>query len=231
MEDIGQQEQNIRQKIAEKGLPVIAISKIKVQIKYLVKKIWQFALEAKGLRPAAATGYRIKKIFNYALKRKQGVLNGNLAFTINQPVSEKNLLEAIKKEPKNLKNYDSLGKLYLEQQNFIDAKDIYLYLTNHESGHSEYYAKLAFSLCQLKEYEKAVENYEKSIALDSTHPNRYYNLGFSHLAQKNFLQAKIAFEKALEMEPKNEKYQQALKKVILEIEGQKNLNKQNTTLT
>lgn len=218
-----QQERIIQQKIIEKGLPLVAFSKIRLKIRYFGEKIWRFILEAKGLRQPSNVGYKIKKIFRFSLKKKVGS-EENSNFLLKEKISEKDLLEAIKKEPKNLKNYDALGKLYMEERNYVDAKDIYLYLINHESGHSDFFARLAFCHYQLKEFEKAAENYEKSIALDSAHPNRYYNLSHCFAAQRKFEIAKQYLEKALEMEPQNEKYQQTLQKIILEIEGQKNLS-------
>ncbi len=209
----------MEERLIKKGLPIVAISKITVYTKLVIRKVWQFILEAKDLKPAAATGYKIRKILGKTLTFAQRA-KPPLFFDMADIQDEKFYLDQIKHEPKNLNHYNALGKFYIEQKKNADAKDIYLYLTNHDAGHSEYHAKLAFCLYQLKELQPAVESYRKSIALDSTHPNRYYNLGLCFSAQKNFLEAKLAFEKALEMEPANEKYKKALEKTNLEIQSE-----------
>jgi tetratricopeptide (TPR) repeat protein len=205
----------VEDRLFEKGLPTIAVSKVKVVLMFWSKKIWHFVLEAKDLKPAATAGYKIKKIFSYSQKRRlEPILNQTFNLTAKPSLqTEQELLEAIKKEPKNFKFYDELGKLYSEQKNFADAKDIYLYLTNHNSSSSDFQAKLGYSYYRLKEYEKAVEYYQKSLKLDSTHPNRYYNLGLSQMALNKYEEAREMFKKALEMEPNNPKYIQALEKI------------------
>jgi tetratricopeptide (TPR) repeat protein len=205
----------IEERLINKGLPAIAISKIKVKIQFWIKKTWRFILEAKDLRPTAITGYKIRKIFDktLSLAHKPKIFSFP---TVSNIRDEKYYLDQIKQQPKNLGNYDSLGKFYTQQKNFSDAKDVYLYLVNHDQTHSDYHAKLAYCFYQLQEYEPAVEYYKKSVALDSTHPTRYYNLGLCLSALNKKSEAAGAFQKALEMEPQNEKYRQALNKSTLE---------------
>lgn len=198
--------------LLDKGLPAQAISKVKVKLTFITKKVWNFVLEAKDLKPHEATGYRMKKIFGGRLPgiKKQTI---HVPKTFHEVKNEQYFLDIIKLEPKNLSHYDSLGKFYLDNSNFSDAKDIYLYLTNHQPGNEAYQAKLAYCYYQFKEYTKAVEHYKKSLALDSTQPNRYYNLGLSLEASGNHQEAQEAISKAVELEPNNEKYTQALSKL------------------
>ncbi len=197
--------------LIEKGLPAQAISKIKVSIGLITKKIWNFALEAKDLKPHEATGYKMKKIFGGRLPgfKKPPIV---IPRTFHEVKNEQYYLDIIKLEPKNLTHYDSLGKFYLDNNNISDAKDIYLYVTNHQPGNEAYQAKLAYCYYQCKEYGKASEHYQKSLALDSTQPNRYYNFGLSLDASGKHTDAINAFKKALELEPNNEKYKLALSK-------------------
>jgi len=218
--------ETVHDKLSKKGLPVLAFSKLKTVSRFWSQKIWHFVLEAKDLKPSAASGYKIRKMF--AHQEKQGATDNQdkarpagtaAALPLEQTTKsrEDEILAAIKKEPRNHKNYDDLGKLYLEQKSFSDAKDIYLYLVNHESGHSEHHAKLAYSCYQLREYTSAIEHYKKSIALDSTHPNRYYNLALCLSVMGKHKEALENFQKAASLEPQNQKYQMALEKA-------KNLN-------
>jgi tetratricopeptide (TPR) repeat protein len=231
LEEKEKNRESTEEKLAKKGLPIITISFIKEKGKFWTKKIWQFALEAKDLRPGAFVGYRIRKLFKYTeVSQKQQIPINAKPITDEIPVKiqgedegdrEKNILKAIKREPKNYHNYDELGKLYLETENYIDAKDIFLYLVNHESGHSEYQARLGFCLLKLKDYEQALERYKKSIALDSTYPNRYYNLGLCQELLQKYEEAEKSFGKALELEPENNKYLQAKERLLLKIKEQK----------
>ncbi len=197
--------------LMQKGLPIQAISTIKVGLTYITKKVWHFILEAKDLRPQAATGYRIKKLFAGRMPHFKHPEPKPLVF--HDVKNEQYYLDIIKLQPKNFGNYDALGRFYLEQSNFTDAKDVYLYLTNHEPTHPDYQAKLAQCLFLTREFGKAVEHYQKSLALDSTHPNRYYNLGLALKEAGDKAQAKLAFSRALELEPANVKYQEAVRNI------------------
>jgi len=197
--------------LQEKGLPAQAISKIRVAAAFSAKKIWNFILEAKDLKPQAATGYKMRKIFGGKLPSAKNPII--IPQTFHEVKNEKYYLDLIKQQPKNLAHYDALGKFYLEQNNLADAKDIYLYAINHEPANPDYQARLAYCYYQTKQYAKAVEHYQKSLALDSTQPNRYYNLGLAQKAAGRPAEAGKALHKALELEPENAKYKQALGQV------------------
>ena len=216
--------EGVHEKLAKKGLPVIAFSKVKTLSRFWVQKVWHYMLEAKDLKPSAAASYKIRKMFAHAGPQKP-----ETAAAAHKPIpaappasshaptephrpSEAEILAAIKKEPKNHKHYDDLGRLYLDQKNFSDAKDLYLYLVNHDPGHSDYHAKLAYSSYQLREFSTAVEHYKKSVALDPTHPNRYYNLALCLSVLGRQSEAVENFEQAVHLEPQNQKYQSALEK-------------------
>jgi tetratricopeptide (TPR) repeat protein len=202
------QETPVNEKLQHKGLPVQAISKLRPIMNLLSKKIWNFMLEAKDLKPAAIPGYKFKKIFGRRFMAQAKQQQATLAkpTTTAEIKGEKYFLELIRREPKNLSNYDALGRHYLEAENFSDAKDIYTYLTNHEATNSDYQARLAISLYQVEQYEKAVEHFHKSLSLDSSQPNRYYNLGLSLEAAGRTEEAIKAFAQALALEPANAKF-------------------------
>ncbi len=217
------------QKLADKGLPTLNISKIKTSLKLWWKKFWNFVLEAKDLKPSAKAGYQIKKFFKKTHKtaRQASAPQEIAAETRTQIKDENGFLEAIKKEPKNLKLYDDLGKFYLAQKNYPEAKDIYLYLTHHEAGNSDYHAKLALCFYQTGIYDQAVKNYETSLSLDSTQPNRYYNLGLCFGALEKWDEAVLAFEKAIDLEGKNAKFYLGLSNAYAKL-GQAKKAKQAT---
>ncbi|MBI5530168.1 MAG: tetratricopeptide repeat protein [Candidatus Doudnabacteria bacterium] len=192
------------QKLQAKGLPAEAFSKVGSIFKLWTKKAWNFILEAKDMKPHAVTGYQMKKIFGGKLPTfKKPAAK---AISTREVKDEKYYLELIKLQPKNYEHYDSLGKFYLERENFSDAKDIYQYLVNHQPANPDFHARLAYCCYRLKQYPLAAEHYRKSLALDSTQPNRYYNLGLSLESSGKLAEAITSFQQAISLEPKNSKY-------------------------
>lgn len=189
--------QSVEQKLEDRGLPTVNISKVKSKAKLWSKKSWDFILEAKDLKQTAKAGYTVKKIFQKPPQKTKGSPN---------QILEKQILEKIKQDPKNLANYNELGKLYLKKKNFQDATDIYEYLIKHDPGQAEYHAKLGFCKYNLKDFYDSTKHYRASIELDSTQPNRYYNLGLSLEAQGKLADAALAAQKAISMENSNLKF-------------------------
>ena len=207
-EQAEQQEQEAAHvKLAQKGLPAEAFSRITRTLKFWSKKLWNFALEAKDLKPSALSGYKIKKIFG---SKTTGPKKEPAPVTTQEIRDEKYYLDQIKLQPKNLSNYDSLGKYYLERDNFSEAKDIYAYLVDHAPANSDYQARLAHCYYKEKNFEQAASHYQKSLALDSTQPNRYYNLGLALDSKGDWQGAASAFRQAITLEPNNSKYYMGL---------------------
>ena len=200
-----------QQRLLEKGLPAQTISKIKVKLQTLLRRAWNFVLEAKDLKPHAEAGYKMKKIFGGKLPifKKPTIIVSQLA---PEEKTEQYFLDIIKLEPKNLLHYDDLGKFYLDRENIVDAKDIYQYLVNHQPANPDFQARLAYCFYQVKNFIKAADHYKKSVILDSTQPNRYYNLSLSLEAAGRLKESKEALRKALQMDPENPKFQQAVNK-------------------
>ena len=210
----------IQEKLSSKGLPIVAISKARATLNLWGKKTWNFVLEAKDLRPSALAGYKIRKLFGAGKSRIETenpkTLPGSAPAQV-QIKEEKDYLEIIQQDPKNLGNYDALGKYYIDQSNFEDAKDIYEYLSQHQPGNSDFHGRLAYSYYQLKFFEKSVEHYQKSIELDSTQPSRYYNLGLSLENAGKSMEAIKAFEQAITLEPKNSKFFVSLSNTFIKL--------------
>ncbi len=203
------QEPAADKRLLEMGLPAQAISKIRVNLSFGLKKAWHFVLEAKDLRPQAITGYKMKRLFS-----KQPIqVQSSKPIVIHEVKNEKYYLDLIKLQPKNLSHYDGLGKFYLEQDNLEDGRDIYLYLANHEPSNPDYQARLAYCYYKTKNFKKSAEHYKKSLALDSTQPNRYYNLSLALKSAGSRKEASTAIHKALELEPENLKFQETLKQI------------------
>ncbi|MEK7618364.1 MAG: hypothetical protein AAB410_04440 [Patescibacteria group bacterium] len=201
----------IHKKLQEMGMPALAASKIKHYGVFWLKKIWRFMLEAKEMAPTGASVLKIKNLF--AVRQK---INGGAALAEeinsgeNENKTEQDFLASIQKEPKNYLHYDNLGKFYLSRGQFGDAKDIYLYLTAHASGNPDYWARLGFASFRLKDFTQASTAYKKSLDLDSSHANRYYNLAQSYKALGEIEAAKASIKKALQMDSQNFKFLELL---------------------
>ncbi|MCL5666655.1 MAG: tetratricopeptide repeat protein [Patescibacteria group bacterium] len=207
----------VEARLLDKGLPAMAVSKIQSWLKFWIKKIWNFALEAKDLRPTAVTGYKIRKIFGNKFAPQQPIMSPPL--TTHEIKSERYYLDTIKLDPKNLGNYDALGRYYLEKLNFQDARDIYDYLAKHEQANADYHGRAAYCCYKLGDFPQAVIHYEKSVSLDTTQPNRFYNYGLSLEACGKMEEAIKAFKQAIVLEPKNSKFYQSLGTVFVKMKN------------
>lgn len=202
-------------KLLAKGLPAVALSKVKTNVKFWIKKTWIFILEAKDLKPHAAAGYRMKKIFSRSASQIKKPIPAPV--TTHEVKNEQYYLYMIKLQPKNLDYYDALGKFYLGQNAMEDARDIYQYLASHQPTSPDFQARLAYCFYQTKQFDKAAEHYQKSLGLDSTQPNRYYNLGLSLEAGDKLPEAVKNFELAISLEPKNSKYYLSLSNTYVKL--------------
>lgn len=186
-------------------------AKIVARIRFWLSRTWQFVLEAKGLKPTGEVGYRIRKI----LKPTRVKVNARSADSVVRSAfeikrDESFYLRLIKEFPKDLAHYNSLGQFYLDNKNYTDAQNVYEYLVHHDPSKSNYYAKLAFCKLQLRLYGDAIGYYEKSLALDASHPNRFYNLSLAYKSLGKKRKCREMLLRALELEPNSEKYQKSL---------------------
>lgn len=194
------------EKLSQKGLPAEALSKLKFQSRLWGKRLWNFMLEAKELRPTAVAGYKIKKIFGRQAASVQQQVPEPVVVAAPEIRNEQYYLNEIKNNPKNLGLYNELGRFYIEHGNLQDARDIYQYLTHHDPTNSEYYSRLGNIFYKLKDYAKAVESYDKSLRLDSTQPNRMYNKAICLEALGKYEEAVRTFKSAIHIESQNPKY-------------------------
>lgn len=177
-------------------------SRLRTWFKFWLQRVWHWLLEAKDIRKPAAVGYRIKKM----LPKKKVRAVVPLALENTEVKDEQYYLQVIRDNPKDLEGYNALGKFYTEAKRFADSRDIYTYLVKRDPGNAGLYARLAFACFKLELYTEAVSNYEKSLALDSAQPNRYYNLSLALDALGKKEEAVMPIKKALELEPQNRKY-------------------------
>ncbi len=212
------------EKLAQKGLPALAVSRLRSKFKLWLQQLWHFLLEAKDLKPTAVAGYKIKKIFGKQASSAPKPAAFAPALSTVEVRNEQYFLDQIKRDPKNLVHYSELGKYYIDRNNFEDAKDIYLYLTKHDLTNGDYYAHLGQVHFKLKEYEAAVNSYEKSLTLDSTQPTRFYNKAVCQEALGKFSAAVESLQAAIRLESQNPKFYVSLANAELKL-GNRNAAK------
>ena len=79
--------------------------------------------------------------------------------------------------------------------------------SNDESSNIHvYYANRAASLIELKKYTEATEDCEKSISYKADYPKAFTRLGVAFYYLNDFDKSASAYERALELDPTNEKY-------------------------
>lgn len=179
-----------------KGLPAKAYSRSKNIAQVAWHKIWQFLLEAKGLKHTPIVNYNFQKI----LKNNKPDLNPPIV------KNEKYYIDLIKRNPKDNSYYDMLGQYYLEEKKLEDALNVYDYLVNHAPTNALYWVRYGLTALHLQQYSIAEEAYKKAVNLDPSNPSRFYNLALSLQGQKKYSDAVKALDEALTLEPKNQKY-------------------------
>ncbi len=181
-----------------KGLPARAYSKSLSFAKLLKHKLWQFILEAKGLKQSPKISYQFQRIFqtNEASETQPALVK-----------NEKYYIDLIKRNPKDNTYYDMLGQFYLEQKKMHDAVSVYDYLVNHAPTEAIFWVRLGLASLYLQEHQRAEEAYTKAVKLDPTSPSRFYNLALAQQGLKKYAAAVESLDKALHLEPGNRKYQ------------------------
>lgn len=182
--------------LSDKGLPVKESSKFKQLALKIWHKISQFLLEAKGLRHSPKIHYNFQKVFSKPQSDVKAVAVKN----------EKYYIDLIKRNPKDYSYYDMLGQYYLGEQKMTDAISVYEYLVDHVPTQVMFWVRLGLAALHLKEWEKAEHAYAKALDLDQSHPSRFYNLALALQGLGKYSEAVKALDKALELEPKNQKY-------------------------
>ncbi len=194
------------EQLREKGVPAVTLSESRKVVNAAGKKVWKFMLEAKGLSHTATVNHRIKKFLH--ISRKKELPPAESIF-----MDEKYYIEQIKRFPKDWQQYNNLGQYYIEHHNYEDALGVYEYLTQQDPLNDAFWAKLGYVKMRKSDFTGAAESYEKSVGLDSSHPNRYYNLALADIETEKFSEAQDALKKALQLEPENQKYKDALDEV------------------
>jgi Tfp pilus assembly protein PilF len=106
--------------------------------------------------------------------------------------AEKNCIEIISIDPKNIKAYKLLGQVYFEQKEYKQAQETYSYILKLEQKNST----------TIEKKDKAGQKY-KTVSNAHELADAYVDLGEVFRFLEDYLQARNHIEKALELEPNN----------------------------
>lgn len=108
--------------------------------------------------------------------------NGNLLDMAEEYFERGDFLKAeglyvriVSKDPDDYKTYNRLGIIYLEQKNFVDAKDAFLLTIKHGGAKAPRFYNLALAYLGLQEYRNALEAIDKAIDLEKNN-QKYLDL-------------------------------------------------------
>src|SRR5574344_503881 len=107
--------------------------------------------------------------------------------------------------------YETLGDIYYELQNFIEAKKLYKEAVFIDPKNSRAHTFLGILQSKDKEYESALASLETAVSLDSTNVDIRYNLALAYEMSGNTDEAKLQYEKVLELNPEHKEASNNLK--------------------
>ncbi len=111
--------------------------------------------------------------------------------------SESQLLNRIKNNPKDKQAYDSLIRLYFNQNNHSARIRLVSQAIQNLGENAEYYMIIGDEYKTLKEYLKAVIAYQKAIQIQPRNSVFYNRLGLVQLKLSYFHQAEASFKAAM----------------------------------
>ncbi|KAK6775671.1 hypothetical protein RDI58_026672 [Solanum bulbocastanum] len=130
---------------------------------------------------------KASRIFHTALEEMQK--SGCAMFNRN------NLAEILK----------SQGNNAMQSKLYPDAIELYSFAIALCEDNAVYYCNRAAALTQIHQYEAAVQDCQKSIAINPNYSKAYSRLGFVHYAQGKYRDAiDKGFTKALQLDPNND---------------------------
>lgn len=200
----------------------------KKKISIVAGKLWHFILEAKDLKPVATKTFetgakKLKKVFRIRIRTQDNEphwLPEAQELTVQSQVNhnpEDIYLEAIKKNPQDMKAFEALGRLYLQNKNYADAAEAYEYLTQLDRNRDIYWSNLGLSYYGLKQFPKAIAGYQKALELNNKVPTRWINLSLCFEALEDYTKAIKALTQALALDKLNVNYMMMLAEIYLQI--------------
>ncbi len=220
-----------------------------------IRSVWQFILEAKGLRDPLASRFRMQQLLKANKKQVRSravkisashqarVTVGKASPSVTPPPPKRKVVlqteqvaipaveqpeplpakAAISHAPTIASSVvlassaeDQLAesmrqaKAYLDNKQFFEARKLLESLGSEAQNNPVYWARLGYAQYHLRVYSEAIRCYERSLRLDASQSNRFYNLALAYEASGNRGRAIASLEKAARLSPDNPKFAQTL---------------------
>ncbi|MFA4930407.1 MAG: tetratricopeptide repeat protein [Patescibacteria group bacterium] len=124
--------------------------------------------------------------------------------------TEKECIELIYQNPKDINAYLRLCVYYLQRQKWNDAKEVLMEALKVDPDNDKLYNNLGIVWYRLKRYNNAVTAFEKAIKYNDKIAHRFMNLGLSLAALGENEKASECFSKAISLDPEAKVYQDLL---------------------
>ncbi len=133
----------------------------------------------------------------WELKATNSLKNENYQFAIIE------FKQALKINPKNAKNWQSLGNTYFFVSDFIEAIKSYNQSLEIEPENTSVLSSLGSSYSFLNKFDKAIITYLKLLEIEPQNKIFLSNLGSAYFQNKDYTKSIEINQKLLEIEPKN----------------------------
>lgn len=120
--------------------------------------------------------------------------------------AEKNYIEIIGLDSKNLKAFKELGRIYFEKKEFEEAKQTFEHILKLKKDDEDIYDNLAQIAREKGDLNQARDEYLKSIKLNKQNAETLFNLSQVYQAMGKVKEALANLKKALKLEPANPRY-------------------------
>lgn len=120
--------------------------------------------------------------------------------------AEKNYIEIIGLDSKNLKAFKELGQVYFEKKEFEEAKQTFEHILRLKEDDETVYDNLARIAKETGDLDRARDEYLKAINLNEQNARTYFSLAEVYQAMGKWQEAVKSLKKSLKIEPSNPKY-------------------------
>lgn len=121
-------------------------------------------------------------------------------------------LTAFNNDYKRIESLDGIAAIYFKRGEYGKAIETYNSIQDEKGYDGRIWCDIGICYIRLKQYEKAVEYFDKGIAFNQTDAFPHYNKGVACFMLGQYEQAKSCMEKAIELDPKNEIYKREYSK-------------------
>ena len=157
---------------------------------------------------SACTNKLLFGIANYYLGKICSVQNKN-----QEAISYFQL--AYKSDYKRIESLSEIASIYFRQGDYLAAIEMYNVVQDEKGYDCRIWCNIGICYIRLKQYDKAIEFFDKGIGIDEKDSFPYYNKGVALFLSNQHEEARSCMEKAIELDPNNDFYKQEYQKCFV----------------